>query len=136
MALDKLLSESICRSFFEGKCLLETEQIRSDGKTVVNHKGTITLLEEWLLKEITWDDPCAFHEVVIKPLRRVRRLRQKPAHTFSSDNYSTEYYEKRKRLLYDVFNSLSTIRATFAKHPLAQEIKVPEWLANDQIDVF
>jgi hypothetical protein len=136
MALDKLLSESIDPSFFEGKCPLETEETRPDGKTVVTRKGTLALLEEWLLKEITWDDPDAFREVVIKPLRQVRRLRQTPAHAFMADSFSTEYYERRKRLLWDVFNSLSNVRATFAKHPLAQHIQVPDWLDNERIDVF
>ncbi|MCT7376350.1 hypothetical protein [Chelativorans salis] len=136
MALDKLLSESIDASFFIGKCPLETEETRSDGKTVVARKGTLALLEEWLLQEIVWDDPNAFREMVIKPLRQVRRLRQTPAHTFTTDDFSTEYYDKRNRLLWAVFNSLSNIRATFAKHPLAGHIEIPNWLNNDRIDVF
>jgi hypothetical protein len=136
MALDKLLSESIVSSFFEGKCPLETEEMRSDGKVEVKRKGTLTLLEEWLLKEITWDDPDAFRNVVIKPLREVRHMRQTPAHAFTADEFSTEYYEKRKRILWDVFNSLSNIRTTFAKHPLARNVEVPDWLDNEPIDVF
>jgi hypothetical protein len=136
MALDKLLSESIDSSFFQGKCSLETEETRADGKIVVTRKGTLALLEEWLLTEIVWDDPGAFREVVIKPLRDVRRLRQTPAHTFTTDNFSTEYYKSRERLLWDVFNSLSNIRATFAKHPLAQHVEIPDWLDNERIDVF
>ncbi|MEH6489946.1 hypothetical protein [Hyphomonas oceanitis] len=95
MALDKLLSENIDSSFFKGKCPMETEQVRSDGKIVVTNKGTLALLQEWLLKEVTWDDPDAFLEVVIKPLRQIRKLRQTPAHTFTTDDFSTEYYEKR-----------------------------------------
>ena len=136
MALDKLLSESINSSFFQGKCPLEIEETRPDGKTVVTRKGTLALLEEWLLKEITWDDPEAFREVVIKPLRKVRRMRQTPAHAFTADNFSTEYYEKRKKLLWDVFNSLSNIRVTFAKHPLAKRVEIPSWLDDEPIDVF
>lgn len=136
MALDKLLSESIDPSFFEGKCPLETEETRPDGKIVVKRKGTLALLEEWLLKEIIWNDPDALREVVIKPLRQVRRLRQAPAHAFTTDNFSTEYYQKRKRLLWEVFNSLSNIRATFAKHPLAQPVEIADWLDNERIDVF
>jgi hypothetical protein len=38
---------------------LEAEETRPDSKTVVTRKGTLAVLEEWLLKEITWDDPDA-----------------------------------------------------------------------------
>ena len=136
MALDKLLSESINMKFFEGKVPLEIETLRPDGKIVVHNKATLTLLEEWLLKEITWDDPETFREVIIQPLRKVRRLRQTPAHTFTPDTFSTTYHEKRKRLLWDVFNSLSNIRATFARHPLAHQLKIPDWLNESRIEVF
>jgi hypothetical protein len=93
-------------------------------------------LEEWLLEEITWDDPNAFREVVIQPLRTVRRLRQTPAHTFTPDTFSARYRETRKQLLWDVFNSLSNIRRTFAKHPRAYQIQIPDWLDDGRIDVF
>jgi hypothetical protein len=92
------------------------------------------LLEEWLFAEIIWQD--SFRDVVIAPLREVRKLRQAPAHTFTADKFSTEYYDTRKRLLWAVFNSLSNIRATFAKHSSARDIKVPTWLDDEVIDVF
>lgn len=136
MALDKLLSESIDVKFFDGKVPLETESLRPDGKIIVQNKGSLTLLEEWLLQEITWNDPDAFREVVIHPLRKVRRLRQTPAHTFTKDIFSTEYHNARKQLLWDVFNSLSNIRATLAKHPRAYNIEIPDWLDGGRIDVF
>ena len=136
LALDKLLSESIDKKFFEGKIPLETEAPRPDGKVVVQDKGTLRLLEDWLLKEIDWDDPDAFRKVVVQPLRNVRRLRQTPAHTFTADSFSTSYRDKRKRLLWEVFNSLTNIRATFAKHPKAHGIQVPNWLDDGRIDVF
>ncbi|TPL95530.1 hypothetical protein [Mesorhizobium sp. B2-3-12] len=136
MALDKLLSEGIDSKFFEGKVPLETETLRPDGKIIVQNKGTLTLLEEWLLAEIVWEDPAAFREIVIRPLRKIRRLRQTPAHTFTLDSFSEEYHKKRKQLLSDVFNSLSNIRATFSKHPLAHHVQIPDWLDGGRIDVF
>ncbi|THD44001.1 MAG: hypothetical protein E7774_11605 [Bradyrhizobium sp.] len=136
LALDKLLSDSIDVKFFEGKVPLETEIVRPDGKILVEKKGTLRLLEEWLLKELVWNDPAAFREIIVKPLRSVRRLRQTPAHTFTPDAFSADYYTNRKQLLWSVFNSLSNIRATFAKHPTAGDIQIPEWLDNGRIDVF
>lgn len=136
MSLDKLLSESIDAKFFDGKLALSTETSRPDGRIIVGKRGSLALLEEWLLANINWDDPEAFRAVVIKPLREVRRLRQKPAHSFTADQFSLDYYATRKRLLWGVFNSLSNIRATFAGHPLARNIEVPGWLDTDSIDVF
>jgi hypothetical protein len=136
MALDKLLSENIDRSFFDGKCSMEVEKTRPDGKVEVIRIGTLRLLEEWLRKEIIWENLDEFTAVIIKPLKEVRRLRQKPAHAFTTDNFSVEYYNKRRRLLWNILNSLSNIRATFAKHQLAQDVKVPDWIDNEKIDVI
>ena len=137
MALDKLLSDSIDARFFEGKVSLETETPRPDGKIVVQRKGTLTLLEEWLLQEIIWDDPVAFREVVIQPLREVRRLRQAPAHTFTSDAFSEDYYIKGAS---SVCGAVSTASPTFAgrsrdtrKPPV---VDIPDWLDEGRIDVF
>jgi len=136
MALDKLLSDGIDAKFFEGKMSLESEATRPDGKIVVQRKGTLTLLEKWLRQEINWGDPAAFRKVIIQPFREVRRLRQAPAHTFTSDAFSEDYYKKRKQLLWSIFNSLSNLRGTFAKHPNAFGIKIPDWLDEGRIDVF
>jgi hypothetical protein len=94
------------------------------------------LLEEWLIKDIVWNDPAAFRKVVIQPLREIRSLRQTPARTFTPDAFSGDYYKKRKGCLWSIFNSLSNIRGTFAKHPSATHIKIPEWLDEGSIDVF
>jgi hypothetical protein len=114
---------------------LEKEEVRPDGRIEVQRKGSLTLLDEWLRAEIVWDDANEFRKIVIAPLREVRRLRQEPAHTFTTDRISTNYYDSRRKLLWAVFNSLSNIRATFAKHPSARDIKVPSWLDDEVIDV-
>jgi hypothetical protein len=136
MDMDKLLSENINTKFFHGKISVETEKASPDKKVVVERKGTLRLLEEWLISEIAWSDENEFRNVVIGPLREVRKLRQKPAHTFSANAFSTEYYDRRKKLLWNAFNSLSNIRSTIGKHPLASEIKQPEWLDQGHIDLF
>lgn len=136
MALDKILSENINKKFFEGRAPLEIEINRSDGKIEAQKKGTIKLLEEWLLSEIRWEDENQFRSIIIEPLRYIRKLRQKPAHTFTTDDFSHEYYQKRKQLLCDVLNSLSNIRRTLGKHPRASSIEQPAWLDSNKIDVF
>ncbi len=136
MALHKLLSDSIDTKFFNGKVSLKKETVRCDGRIEVQQKNSLTLLDEWLRAEIIWDDADEFRKIVIEPLHEVRKLRQKPAHTFTTDRFSTDYYDSRRKLLWAVFNSLSNIRATLAKHPSARDIKVPSWLDDEGIDVF
>ncbi|WP_434729529.1 hypothetical protein [Rhizobium binae] len=136
MALDKMLSDSIDGGFFQGKIAVELETTRPDGKIEVSRKGTLTLLEEWLRTEVSWSDPEAFREVVIKPLRDVRQLRQKPAHGFTKDLYSAEFFKMRRELLWAVFNSLSNIRAAFSRHPDAIGIHIPAWLDGGEIDIL
>lgn len=136
MDFDKILSDNLNKKFFEDKIPLTEEKIRSDGKTVVQNKGTLNLLQEWLLSEIQWGNKQEFLNVIIAPLREVRKLRQKPAHTFTSDRFSIEYYDHRRKLMWQVFNSLSNIRSTLGKHPRASEIEQPDWLDNEKIDVF
>lgn len=136
MAMDKLLSENINAKFFEGKLPLEIEKARKDGKVIITRKSTIALLEEWLLAQIEWEDNKKASELIIGPFRRVRKERQKPAHEFTIDRFSVDYRQKRERLLWEVFNSLSNIRRALTSHPNAQSINVPSWLDEDEIDVF
>src|SRR5712664_1134104 len=70
LALDKALSDNIDRDFFQGEVPYETEQERSDGKIVVQQKGTIQILQDWLKKSFRPSDPqpmddmlAAFREV-------------------------------------------------------------------------
>ena len=65
-----------------------------------------------------------------QPLREIRILHQKPAHTFTPDIFSAEYHTKRKQLLWSEFESLSNIPATFAK------LLCAGWLDDGSIDVF
>ena len=136
MALDKLLSENIDSNFFDGRISIETEVTRSDGRIEVRRKGSIALLEEFLRSEIVWGDLEAFRKVIIGPLREVRRLRQAPAHSFTANTFSTDFYISRHRLLWDVFNSLSNVRRTLARHRSAKAVAVPDWLDLQKIDVF
>jgi hypothetical protein len=136
MALDKLLSESIDVKFFKDRVTVEREVDRPDGKIEIQRKGSLALLEEWLCAEIIWDNVDEFRKVVIAPMREVRRLRQEPAHTFTTDDFSKDYYASRRKHLWAVFNSLNNIRATLNNHPNVRDIKVPPWLNDEKIDVF
>ncbi len=116
LALDKHLSERIDTKFFNGKIEMDEETPRGDNRFEVRRKGSIRLLEDWLLSALKWPDEELVKKVIVGPLKEVRRLRQKPAHEFSKDNFSLEFHRERRRLLKDVLNSLQSMRDTFSSH--------------------
>jgi len=125
--LDKLISENISKDFFSGDIPLETETVRKDGKVVVTQKGTLSLLDEWIRKHIRMRDENIYDEI-IKPLRAVRELRQKPAHSLGENQYSTDYYDQQEELMMKVYGSIRLIRMAFALHPRAKSVNVPSWI--------
>ena len=47
--LDKLLSENINRDFFGNDIVFETDTVRSDGKISAQSKGSLRILDEWVI---------------------------------------------------------------------------------------
>jgi hypothetical protein len=79
LLLDQMLSENLNKDFFRNDVPLEWEEQRADGKIVVNAKGTLTILDDWLrtyFKTPEW----ALWDDALKSFKEIRRLRQKPAH--------------------------------------------------------
>jgi hypothetical protein len=133
LAMDKLLSENLNYDFFRGQVPLETEKLREDGKVVVERRSTIALFEEWLRTKIIWQNESDAIDVIIEPLKRVRRLRQAPAHKLVENEYSKEYDEQQHIIFRDVYVSLLNFRATLAGHPEAPAISVPRYLSEGKI---
>jgi hypothetical protein len=131
LAMDKLLSDNLDQSFFKGAVSLEVETTRNDGKVIVRPKGTLSLLEEWLDIQFTWGN--ADVPRITEPLRRVRKLRQKPAHTFEEDTYSDDYERQQHEILHEIYESMAQLRGTLMQHRDAPTIKIPSFLAERNI---
>lgn len=134
--LDKMLSDNLYNKFFRGKVDLKTEEERDDGKVVEKDKASITLLEEWIRQDIHCDDEEAAIEVIISPFRDVRSRRQKPAHQIVTDEFSPAVEEEQKKVLKNVYMSLSQLRYTLAKHPQATKREVPRSLEEGRIAYY
>lgn len=91
-------------------------------------KGSLTMLEEWLYKNIHTQENLK--ELIIKPLRNIRSIRQKPAHELTSNKYDITLYQKQLDLMNDTYTAIRAIRLFFANHPLAKNVKVPEYLIS------
>ncbi len=133
---DKLLSDNINKKFFKRRVASNFEQDLQDGRVSVQAKGTITLLQEWLENVIAGDDKAQIIDAIVSPIRKIRDLRQKPAHKFQENQFSLEFHRKRRELLEDVLSSLSCFRVVLARHRKAVGINVPDWLGSEKIHVF
>ena len=84
--LDKLLSDNIRKDFFQNDITDTTTTTSKDRKTTVTAKGTITMLDEWLTARFHTPDPSPLQEA-ITTFRKVRKLRQQPAHALTTDRF-------------------------------------------------
>jgi len=94
-------------------------------------KGSLGMLEECLSKNIrTQENPT---DLIIKPLRNIRTIRQKPAHELISNQYDVTLYQKQFYLINDTYTAIRAIRLFFANHPLAKDVKIPEHLISGTV---
>ncbi|MFD0849778.1 hypothetical protein [Sphingosinicella xenopeptidilytica] len=112
------------------------EQKRSDGRISVRDKGTISLLQEWLDIFVVGKDKREIINAIIGPMRRIRKLRQQPAHSFLKNEFSHDFHAKRREVLTEVLEALALLRTILSRHRRARHINVPAWLDSSNIHVF
>lgn len=133
--LDKMMSDNINKDFFKGAIPLEKEIKRNDGTTIIQNKGTILLFEEWLKKHFRAKEED-LSDIIFKPFREVRNLRQKPAHSVSSNKYDKTLFKEQDALINKAYEAVRTIRLIFANHPKVRDYKVDDWLYKGKIKIF
>lgn len=134
--LDKIIAENLNPNFFSAQHLeLEEKTTRRNGDVLVTQKGTLRLLEEWLMKYIRIEGENG-PAIIVAPLKEVRKLRQNPAHKFVDDEFSIQYQDKKQKLIADVYRSVSNIRRFFQTHPKASSYKFPDHLRPEHLVAF
>jgi len=116
LLLDKMMSDNINKKFFEDDVELESEEERDDGKIVVRPKGTIQILVAWINKYFRPADPAPIEEM-IGIFKKVRKLRQKPAHKVDADSFDQELFKKQREIVVKAYDSVRTLRLILANHP-------------------
>ena len=122
--LDKMLSENIDTQFFKD----EISPIQQDG----TRKGTIQILDEWIKLRVRPSNPTQMKQM-ISTLRKVRQLRQGPAHVVDENRFDQKYFKRQRQLMIEIYSALRVLRHMFANHPKARGYKVPEMLAKGRI---
>ncbi|MCK4623018.1 MAG: hypothetical protein KAT62_12480 [Desulfuromonadales bacterium] len=118
--LDKLMSDNLNKKFFEDEIELEDEEERNDGKIIIKPKGTIRLLQEWVEIYFRPTDPEPLNEL-FSAFKKVRKLRQKPAHAIKENEFDQKYFKDQRQLVKEACRAVRTIRLILANHPKVKE---------------
>lgn len=136
LLLDKIISDNINKKFFLDDIPLESEEVRKkDGKIIVREKGTLQLLEEWLKTKVRVADTKPLEET-IAPFKKVRKLRQQPAHALDEDIFDQAYFSQQRELIINAYSGVRTLRLLFANHPRVKGHEVPAWLYKGEIYTY
>ena len=130
--LDKMLSDNIDKAFFLGEIAEESQEKRSDGSVVVRLKGTIQLLEDWLRVNFRAEEGDPVEEIS-GALRKVRKLRQRPAHVVEEDVFDQEYLRKQREVMGEAYGAVRTLRQILECHPDTHVEGMPVWLKEGKI---
>lgn len=128
LVLEKIIVHNISYKTFQKNALYIQGIERKDesGKD----KGSLVMFEEWLSKNIRTQENIT--DLIIVPLKKIRNIRQKPAHELTSNQYDITLYQEQFDLMNDTYTAVRAIRLFFSNHPLAKDVKVPEHLVSGE----
>ncbi|MNM89296.1 hypothetical protein D3C81_1015260 [compost metagenome] len=134
LLLDKMMSDNIDKKFFGNDVEIETDEVRADGKIVVKSKGTVQILEAWFAKLFRAADEGPI-KAMIASFKRVRKLRQAPAHKVSIDAFDQGIFRKQRDIVIEAYDAVRTIRQALANHPAVKKNppEINEQLFNGEI---
>ena len=96
-------------------------------------KGSIEMLEEWMQQNYLSSIPNGaeyFKEDVSNTLRKIRKIRQVPAHELYSNQHDKSLYSKQNELVKEVYCALERLRLIFSTHPKNKDIPLPNALKD------
>ena len=65
---------------------------------------------------------------ILTPLKKLRKLRQKPAHQLYNNVYDEKIWTDQKVLMHNTYSAVRNIRLLFANNPFCENIEVPKVL--------
>ena len=91
----------------------------------------ITLLSEWMEAKIVVKDDAPNN--MIKTFRKIRRLRQNPAHKVNENVFDPQYFQLQREIIIEAYEAIRLLRLIFANHPSVKEYNIPDWLKAGDI---
>ena len=132
-ALEKIVVNNINYKFFEFDKLnriLPVERKNDDGAL----KGSLVLLEEWLNKNYFSSNPKgqqALKDYIMSTLRKIRKIRQIPAHDLYSNQHDKALYREQNDLISATYDSINQLRFIFLQHPSNKSAVIPDILKDE-----
>lgn len=130
-ALEKIAINNLNYKSFQHPApyLRPIDRKRPDGSL----KGSIEMLEEWMQQNYLSSIPNGveyFKEDVTNTLRKIRKIRQVPAHELYSNQHDKSLYCKQNELIQELYHSLKLLRLIFSSHPRNKDIPVPHTIKD------
>jgi hypothetical protein len=134
LLLDQLLADNLNKRFFQNDVPLEIEKARKDGKIIIEQKGTLLLLDEWIRKFFRPDDWEPW-DTSIATLKKVRKMRQKPAHDVNENVFDQAYFKAQRELITQAYEALRTLRMLLENHPAVKKasLVIPDHIREGKI---
>ena len=133
--LDKLLSDNLRVAVFRDVIPLEENIKRRDGNIEKRPIGTIRLLGDWL-KVIFPGSNEGMLANITDPFRKIRRLRQTPAHEIEEDIFDVAFYKESNDLITEAYSGIRCLRRLIKTHPKLEDFVLPEWMDKTDIALY
>jgi len=135
LLLDKMISDNINKEFFQNEVSYEREVHRKDGRIGIQNKGTLQILDEWIREKFSTHNNWALWNKSIKTFRKVRKMRQKPAHTLDENIFDQRYFKEQRELMIESYSAIRILRLLLANDPAVEsaDINIPSWLREGRI---
>ncbi len=134
LTLDKITSDNINKQFFKTLGIADQATEVINGKPQVFMKGTLTMLHEWLEREIVITEGSI--SALMQPFKDIRKERQAPAHKVSKNTFDKSFIEKQDTYIWAAYSAMRNLRTLFQKHPDADGVKIPSWLDDHKVRDF
>ncbi|HAF79817.1 MAG TPA: hypothetical protein DCG66_02265 [Brevundimonas sp.] len=94
----------------------------------------MAIFSDWIERNFS-PSPKTKEEVdqALKVLKDVRKLRQRPAHSVSVDEFDLDYIKEQRELMKRIFQAVRIIRLMLSSMPGAASFEEPDWYQNAKI---
>ena len=86
-------------------------------------------MDEWLKMNFRAEDRKPIEDM-IATFKRIRKLRQSPAHTINENVFDQEYFKKQREIIIKSYEGVRLLRLIFTNHPNVEGHKIPDWLQS------
>lgn len=132
-ALEKIVVNNLNYDTFQktARFIKPVERKKADGLL----KGSIEMLEEWFEANYYSTNPYGyemFKKHISGTFRKVRKIRQEPAHKLYDNKHDKTVYRQQNELIEEVYNAVKDLRMMFSKHPKAKAVEISDELMDEE----